>query len=109
MAKTPPKKEIKLKPFHPLADMFPLMQGQELEELAADIERRGLRFAITTFVGQIVDGRNRALACQMAGAEPRYTSFEGTYEDLPRFIVSVNIHRRHLKPDQRRDLIKKIL
>jgi len=107
--KTPSKKEIKLRPFHPLADMFPLMQGHEFDELVSDIERRGLLFAITVFDGQIVDGRNRALACQKAGVEPTYTPFQGTAEDLPQFIVSVNIHRRHLKPDQRRDLIKKLL
>jgi hypothetical protein len=106
---TPSKPKIQILPFHPLADLFPLMHGDEFDELVGDIERRGQRFDITIFEGQIIDGRNRALACQKAGKEPRYVQFEGKAEDVPRFIVSANIHRRHLRPDQRRDLIKKVL
>src|SRR6516165_1381589 len=103
------KSKIEILPFHPLADLFPLMQGEELEELAGDIQRRGLIEAITVSEHMIVDGRNRALACQKAGIEPRYTPYQRPAEDLPRFIISKNIHRRHLKPEQRRDLIKKVL
>ena len=100
---------IEIRPFHPAADIFPLMHGAELEELAGDIERRGLIEAITVFDGMIVDGRNRARACQKAGVKPRYTPFQGTADDLPHFIISKNIHRRHLKPEQRHDLFKKVL
>jgi hypothetical protein len=95
--------------FHPLVAMFPPMKGEEFDELVGDIKRRGLLFPITTFEGQIIDGRNRAHACEKAGVEPRYALFQGSKEDIPRFIISANIHRRHLKPEQRRDLIKAIL
>jgi hypothetical protein len=103
------KSKIKILPFHPLADIFPLMQGDELEELAEDIQRRGLIELITVAEGMIADGRNRALACQKAGIEPGYTPYRGSAEDLPRFIISKNIHRRHLKPEQRHNLIKNVL
>jgi ParB-like chromosome segregation protein Spo0J len=99
----------KFLPFHPLADIFPLMEGKEFDELVDDIKRRGLLFPITTFNGQIIDGRNRARACDKAGVKPRYTPFKGSEKDIPRFIISANILRRHLKPNERRDLIKKIL
>jgi ParB-like chromosome segregation protein Spo0J len=104
-----PATEISIPPFHPLADLFPLMEGEEFDELVGDIRRRGLRFPITTFDDQIIDGRNRARACQKAGVQPTYVTFEGAPEDVPRFIISANIHRRHLKPEQRRDLIKRLL
>jgi hypothetical protein len=96
-------------PFHPLADMFWILEGAEFEELVGDIHRRRLHFPITIYEGQIIDGRNRARACQKAGGEPRYVQFEGKAECIPRFIVSPNIHRRHLTPEQRSGLIKQLL
>jgi hypothetical protein len=101
--------EISILPFHQLADLFPLMEGEEFDEFVGDVRRRGLRFPITVFDGQIIDGRNRARACQEAGKQPTFVTFEGVAEDVPRFIISANIHRRHLKPEQRRDLIKRLL
>jgi hypothetical protein len=89
--------------------MFPLLEGAEFEKFVGDIQRRGLHFPITIYEGQIIDGRNRARACQKAGMEPRYVQFEGNAEDILRFIVSANIHRRHLTPGQRRGLIKQLL
>jgi N6-adenosine-specific RNA methylase IME4 len=96
---------------HRLAGLFPLMQGDELDELVGDMQRRGFRpqFPIITFDGQIIDGRNRARAAQKAGVEPLYMPFQGKAEDVTRFIVSANIHRRHLSPEDRRDLLKKLL
>jgi hypothetical protein len=65
---TPPKPaDIKLPPFHPLAKLFDLLSDKELDELAGDIQRRSQRFPITTYKGQIIDGRNRALACARVG------------------------------------------
>jgi hypothetical protein len=94
---------------HPLAEFFPLMEGQEFDELVGNIKRRGLHFPITIFDNQIIDGRNRDRACLKAGVEPRYVAFAGKAEDIPRFIISANIHRRHLKPQQRRELLKKLI
>jgi hypothetical protein len=51
-------------PFHPLAEMFPLI---ELAELAEDIKAHGLRERIVMYHGQVLDGRNRVLACVQAG------------------------------------------
>jgi ParB-like chromosome segregation protein Spo0J len=98
-----------LMPFHPEADILPLIKGDRFDELVGDIGRRGLRVSITTHKGQIIDGRNRYLACLKAGVEPKFVEFEGKDEEVTRFIISMNIHRRDLKPEERRELLKKLL
>jgi ParB-like chromosome segregation protein Spo0J len=96
-------------PFHPLADVFPLMKGKEFDELVADIKARGLVEPIVTFKGKILDGRNRARACAEAGVKPHYREFVGTDEDARAFVISANIRRRHLTAAQARALIKELL
>jgi hypothetical protein len=62
---------------HPLADLFPMMPDADLALLAEDIKANGLFDPIVTFEGQILDGRNRPKACQMAGVDPVFKAFEG--------------------------------
>ncbi|WP_210248039.1 MT-A70 family methyltransferase [Bradyrhizobium cosmicum] len=45
--------------FHPYANLFPLIEGQEFYDLAEDIRVNGLRDRIDTLGDQILDGRNR--------------------------------------------------
>src|SRR5262249_60772973 len=54
----------------PAAELFPLMQGKELEDLAANIQANGLINPIPTHKGVILDGRNRYRACLLAGVRP---------------------------------------
>lgn len=82
--------------FHEFAACFPLIAGEELEELSEDIRTNGLNNPIVLFQGKVLDGRNRSTACVMAGVEPKTREFEGTEEDALRFVMSENLHRRHL-------------
>jgi ParB-like chromosome segregation protein Spo0J len=93
--------------FHPLAEAFPLMTGAEFHELVADIEAHGLREPIVLFEGKILDGRNRARACENAGIEPTFTVYQG--DDPLGYVISANVHRRHLTPGQKRKLIAKLI
>ncbi len=86
---------------HPIAAMFPLMEGQEFEELVADIRANGLRNPILLDrQGRILDGRNRLRACLAAGVEPRFETWNGEGSELE-LIVSLNLRRRHLNESQR--------
>jgi hypothetical protein len=96
--------------FHPLADMLPLMEGDEFAVLVADIRAHGLHELITLFEGKILEGRNRFRACRAAGRKPRYRAIEfGSWDAARDFVISANIHRRHLTTEQRRELIEKLL
>ena len=37
--------------FHPLADMFPLLEGDDFDNLVKDIKHNGQAFPITIFQG----------------------------------------------------------
>ena len=86
---------------HPIADIFPMMSDDELAELAADIKANGLREPICVHDGRIIDGRNRYLACERAGIEPRFKVYPGDDNGILPFVLSLNLHRRHLNESQR--------
>jgi ParB-like chromosome segregation protein Spo0J len=87
---------------HPAADVFPLMVGDELAELAADILANGLNEPIWTDEGELIlDGRNRAKACIIAGVKPRFRVFRGGPAKILAFVWSQNGPRRNLNPSQR--------
>ena len=85
---------------HPAADLFPMVEGDELKELCADIKERGLAQPITIWTdGSLLDGRNRLLACYETHQEVVLDRYEGT--DPVQFSLSANLHRRHLNAGQR--------
>lgn len=96
---------------HPLAALFPLMSDKDLAELAADIKANGQLEPIVTLNGQILDGRNRYLACEIAGVEPASIEFSpvATCRSPEEYVWSMNIARRHLTPEQKREFIEKLL
>jgi ParB-like chromosome segregation protein Spo0J len=96
--------------FHPLADIFPLMEGAEFDALVADIKANGLREPVIMYEGKILDGRNRYRACIAAGRRPRkYNYVEEAAKNPVAYVISKNIHRRHLTAEQKRELIAKLL
>lgn len=85
---------------HEAAEKFPLIEGDEFEELIASIEEHGLRDPIVLsddIPAVLLDGRNRFRACKRAGVEPQFRTHRGNQID---FIRDVNIWRRHLSKSQ---------
>jgi ParB-like chromosome segregation protein Spo0J len=81
---------------HPICLLIPSADDDEFQDLTDDIRAHGLIAPIVLFEGMILDGRNRAAACERAGVAPRYVQFEGGREDALILVVSHNLKRRHL-------------
>lgn len=73
---------------HPVASIFPLLEGTELRDLADDIGANGLREPIVVVVCDgrrvILDGRNRLRACELAGVSPVFQAYEGPTDIVDR-------------------------
>jgi hypothetical protein len=98
-------------PFHPLAEKFPLMEGDDLQKLVDDIKANGLREQIVIHEGKVLDGRNRYRAAKLAKINLAPNSFRelpvGT--DPKAYVISANLHRRHLTAEQKRDLLAELI
>jgi len=86
--------------FHPIANVFPLMKGEEFKQFKNDIRSNKLREQIIIYEGKILDGRNRYNACKELGL-PVDTRPLPAGTDPVAFVVSANVHRRHLNETQR--------
>lgn len=106
-------------PFHPYADIFPLIEGEDFAGLVADLRANGLREKMIILDGRILDGRNRYLAALSAGIladdevpEDRPMLFQKFVSavdgDALKFVLSKNLHRRHLDDNQRASIAGKI-
>jgi DNA (cytosine-5)-methyltransferase 1 len=87
-------------PFHPACLLFPRMNEAELRALADNIKARGLDHDVILHEGKILDGRNRYLACEIAGVEPTFVEWQGKGSPLE-WVVGENLLRRHMSSSQR--------
>lgn len=84
---------------HELANLFPMLNEQEYERLRDDIKKNGLLNPIVLFEERILDGRNRSLVCEELGIEIKTVEYMG--DDPFGYVMSTNLHRRHLGESQR--------
>lgn len=105
-------------PFHEYADLFPLIEGTELAELAADLKANGLRDKIDMWESCILDGRNRyraLLAAELTddtagwGNKLYFRRFVPEVDGDPlKYVLSKNLRRRQLNESQRAYVAAKI-
>lgn len=98
-------------PVHPAAELFPLASDDELAELTDDIKANGLIEPVWLYNDPdrgtvLLDGRNRSIACQRAGATPTTRTYHGA--DPIGFSISQNLKRRHLTTGQKAMLALKV-
>jgi ParB-like chromosome segregation protein Spo0J len=116
---------------HPAADLFPLLAETDpkaLQELADDIKAHGLRTPIVACKSPdgeylvLLDGRNRLDAAALAGLlsidangdfligdRSNIWNTITTDDDPYEAAISLNIHRRHLTPNDKERLIDDVL
>lgn len=85
---------------HPAAELFPPMTEAEFLGLKEDIQQHGQREDIVVWRGQLIDGRHRLRACRELGIEPEIAELMDE-TDPWQYVVSHNLHRRHLTTAQR--------
>ena len=88
---------------HPTAALFPMLEGEDMQELTESIKTGGLHNAIIVDGDELIDGRNRLVACELANVEPRFIEWLEVGSNITKssWILAQNVTRRHLTPDQR--------
>ena len=85
---------------HPLSAAFPAMSAEDFSALVADIKANGQREPIMLLDGMVLDGWHRYRACVECGITPQKFTFDASGDPVA-FVLSHNLHRRHLTPSQR--------
>jgi hypothetical protein len=85
---------------HPLSAAFPAMSAEDFAALEQDIEANGQREPVIVFEDMVLDGWHRYRACSNLGIKPQQFSFAAG-KDPVAFVLSQNLHRRHLTASQR--------
>ncbi|MFI3154520.1 MAG: hypothetical protein QX199_00040 [Methylococcaceae bacterium] len=83
---------------HPLCTYFPRMSDAEFNSLKDNIQDNGQTHPIYTLDGMILDGGNRYRALCELGIDPVIIEYSGA--NPAQFILSSNLHRRHLTQGQ---------
>jgi hypothetical protein len=109
---------------HPDCDLFPCLPPDELQALGQDIKKNGLQQKIKLLVHKsresvVIDGRNRLDAMQAVGLCPvssngrrmvdYFDEIKLADDQVVDYIISANIHRRHLNAKQKARLTKELL
>lgn len=91
---------------HPLAELLRPLTDAEFSNLSEDIRLNGLRVPIVLYQGKILDGVNRAKACEKWGVHLR-TETLPKGEHPGRAVLSYNAKRRQMSPSQLAELVNR--
>jgi len=99
--------------WHPFAERFPMLQGDEWEAFKASLKRsKGNRQPIIfrTVKGkkQGLDGRNRSKACEELGLKCREQEEIVDDSEVKEFILDCNLRRRHMTPELRKEIVAEL-
>ncbi len=86
---------------HPISDILPMMQADELRRLQQSIADIGQREPVVLFQGTLLDGRNRAHACRRLGCRVKARQFIGTHAQAVEYVTDTNVQRRELSASQK--------
>jgi ParB family chromosome partitioning protein len=92
--------------WHDYANLFPMLDGAALDALRDDIRAHGVREPVVVYEGKILDGRNRYQCARDLGIEFPVVDYDG--DDALAFVISTNLHRRHLSESQRASVAAKL-
>ncbi len=101
--------------WHPLAEKFPLLEGDELESLKASIrstkgvDEQPVLYRMKDGKPQGLDGRNRHRACKELKIKCKMKRVSVPDEEVRDFIFRRNLHRRHLTVELRKALVAELL
>ncbi len=85
---------------HPLSAAFPAMSDDDFAALKADIAANGQREPVMLYEGMVLDGWHRYQACTQLGLSVEKFNFAADGDPVS-FVLSHNLHRRHLSASQR--------
>jgi len=96
----------------PFFDAMPPLTADERIELKADIDKNGITYpVVVTETNEVIDGHNRLeIAAELGLAVVPFTVKSGlTTDQKNEHAVNLNLHRRHLSQDQKREIIARRL
>ena len=79
---------------------FPMASDDEMAALEADIKENGILEPVKVIDDKIVDGRHRFMAARKLGIGEIPVEIVTT-DNLPLYVMSLNLNRRHLNPGQK--------
>lgn len=94
--------------WHEYANLFPMLSGDTLAMLSADIAEHGIREPVMLYQGKVLDGRNRCVAANDIGIDVPTRDFVGDDAAALAFVISTNLHRRHLTESQRASIAARL-
>lgn len=85
---------------HPLSAAFPSMSDEDFAALVVDIDANGQRDPVVLFEGMVIDGWHRTRACDQLAQPLMFVDLQAGIDPVA-FVMSRNLHRRHLTASQR--------